>query len=187
MSFLITLWLPIVLSAVIVFVASSIIHMLLGYHASDFKKLADENGVMDAFRKFNIPPGDYLFPCAKSGKEMKSPEFVEKYKKGPVVMMTVMPPNANRMGTSLTLWFIYCLVVSVFAAYIGIHAAPPGTHYLAVFRFVGCSAFMAYALAVLPASIWYHRNWGTTLRSVLDGLIYGLLTAGTFGWLWPKM
>lgn len=187
MSFLITLWAPILLSAVFVFVVSSIIHMLLTYHKSDFKKLSDENGVMDALRKFTLPPGDYLFPCAGSSKEMKSPEFVEKIKKGPVVFMTVMPSGSTQMGSSLALWFVYCLIVSIFAAYIGIHAAPPGTHYLTVFRFVGCAAFMGYALALLQNSIWYKRNWGATFKSMFDGLIYGLVTAGTFGWLWPKM
>jgi hypothetical protein len=187
MSFLITLWLPIVLSAVIVFIVSALIHMVLGYHKSDFKKLPDENGVMDALRKFNLAPGDYLFPFCGSNKEMKSPEFAEKIKKGPVVFMTVMPSGSTQMGSSLAMWFIYCLIVSIFAAYIGIHAAPPGTHYLTVFRFVGCTAFIGYALALLHNSIWYKRNWGATMKSMFDGLIYGLLTAGTFGWLWPKM
>lgn len=187
MSFLITLWLPILLSAVFVFVLSSIIHMMLGYHQSDFKKLSDESGVMDALRKFNLLPGDYLFPFCSSSKEMKSPEFAEKMKKGPVALMTVMPPGSMRMGGTLAMWFIYCLVVSIFAGYIGIHAAPPGTHYLTVFRFVGCAAFMGYALALAQNSIWFHRNWAATLKSMFDGLIYGLVTAGTFGWLWPKM
>lgn len=187
MSFLITLWLPIVLSAVFVFVVSSIIHMVLGYHKSDFKKLADENGVMDALRKFNIAPGDYMFPCAAGSKEMKSAEFTEKLKKGPVVSMTVLPSGSWDVGGSQAMWFVYCLIVSVFAAYIGIHAAPPGTHYLPVFRFVGCAAFMGYGLALLQNSIWYKRNWGTTIKSVFDALIYGLVTAGVFGWLWPKM
>jgi hypothetical protein len=55
-----------------------------------------------------------------------------------------------------------------------------------VFRLVGTAAFMGYSLALLQHSIWYKRNWGTTLKSVFDGLLYGLLTAGVFGWLWPR-
>ena len=187
MDFLITLWAPILLSAVFVFVVSSIIHMMLQYHKNDFKKFANEDAVMEALRKFELPQGDYLVPCAGSAKAMKSPEFLEKMKKGPVFTMTVMKTGSTEMGSSLALWFVYCLIVSVFAAYVGIHAAPPGSHYLSVFRFVGCSAFMGYALALMQNSIWYKRNWGATLRSMFDGLIYALVTAGTFGWLWPRM
>jgi len=186
MGFLITLWAPILLSAVFVFVISSLIHMLLTYHKNDFKKLANEDAVMEALRKLDLQPGDYLVPCAGTAKAMKSPEYVEKMTKGPVIVMTVIKSGVPKMGGSLALWFIYCVIISVFAAYIGIHAAPPGTHYLAVFRFVGCSAFMGYALALLQNSIWYKRNWGATVRSMFDGLIFALVTAGTFGWLWPR-
>jgi hypothetical protein len=35
-------------------------------------------------------------------------------------------------------------------------------------------------------SIWYSRAWINTIKSTIDGLIYALLTAGTFGWLWPR-
>ena len=89
------------------------------------------------------------------------------------------------MGKSLLLWFVYVVVVTIFAAYIAGRALGPGTHYLLVFRFVGASAFMGYSLALPQQSIWYRRNWGTTLLSMFDGLVYALLTAGTFGWLWP--
>lgn len=186
MDFLVTLWAPILLSAVIVFVVSSLIHMLLTYHNSDFRKLANEDAVMEALRKLNLPPGDYGVPCAGSTKAMKSPEFTDKLTKGPVMFMTVMKSGVPKMGGSLVLWFLYGVVVSIFAGYIGFHAVGIGGNYLSVFRFVGCAAFMGYSLALLQNSIWYKRNWGATLRSMFDGLIYGLLTAGTFGWLWPK-
>lgn len=182
-----SLWLPILLSAVFVFIASSIIHMVLGYHRADFGKVPDEDGVMDALGKFNIPPGDYVIPCAGSTKEMSSPEFIEKCNKGPVAFMTVIENGPPKMGGSLAMWFIYCIVVSIFAAYIGGRALAPGANYLDVFRFVGCTAFIGYTLALLQNSIWYKRNWGATFKSMFDGLIYGLLTAGTFGWLWPAM
>jgi hypothetical protein len=28
--------------------------------------------------------------------------------------------------------------------------------------------------------------WSIVLKESFDGLIYSLLTAGTFGWLWPR-
>jgi hypothetical protein len=182
----ISLWLPILLSAVIVFVVSSIIHMLLTYHRNDFGRVPAEGEVMAALRKFNIPPGDYVLPCAGAPKEMSSPEFIEKSTQGPVAFLTVMQSGPPSMGGSLVMWFLYSILVGIFAAYISGRALGPEAHYLAVFRFVGCSAFLAYAMALLQNSIWYKRNWGATMKSMFDGLVYALLTAGTFGWLWPS-
>jgi hypothetical protein len=181
----ISLWLPILLSAVIVFVASSIMHMVLKYHAGDMRKFPKEDEVAAALRPLNIPPGDYVLPWAGSMAAHKSPEFQEKMAKGPVMIATVIPNGPMGMGTSLFLWFLYGVLISVFAAYIAGRALQPGAHYLAVFRFAGCSAFMGYSLGLLQNSIWYKKNWGTTLKSMFDGLVYALLTAGTFGWLWP--
>ncbi|HSK08807.1 MAG TPA: hypothetical protein VK911_04480 [Vicinamibacterales bacterium] len=182
---IVSLWLPILLSAVIVFVASSILHMLLPFHRSDYRKLPSEDEVMAALRRFGIPPGDYLVPCAVAPKEMNSPAFVDKMIKGPVAVMTVMRSGRPSMGGQLAQWFVYCLVVSVFAAYIAGRALEPGAHYLAAFRFAGTTAFVGYALALWQNTIWFKRHWLITLKSTVDGLIYGLLTAGVFGWLWP--
>jgi hypothetical protein len=181
-----SLWLPILLSAVLVFVVSSIIHMALAYHRSDFKRVQDEDEVMSALRDFKIPPGDYVVPCAESSKEMRSPEFVEKYSKGPVLFMTVVESGPPRMGASLVLWIIYSVVVAAFAAYITGRALGPGAEYLAVFRFAGATAFMCYSVALLQNSIWYKRNWAATMKSVFDGFVYAVVTAGVFGWLWPS-
>ena len=182
---LMSLWLPILLSAVLVFVASSLIHMFLKYHRTDFGKVPNEDQVMDALRPFGIAPGDYVIPYAGSTDAMKTPEFIEKVTKGPVAFVTVLENGPFAMGKSLVQWFVYCLVVGVFAAYVAGHALDPGAEYRPVFRFVGAVAFTGYALALLQDSIWYRRNWAATLKSVFDGLVYALLTAGTFGWLWP--
>ena len=184
MTGLASLWLPILLSAVLVFVVSSIIHMVLPWHKSDYPKMVSEDKVMDALRPLAIPPGDYMVPRPATRSDMRSPEFIEKMKKGPVMMMTVMP-GAMTMGKNLTQWFVYCLVVGLFAAYVSGRALPPGTPYLQVFRFVGTTAFIGYTLALWQMSIWYYRAWSTTIKATFDGLIYALLTAGTFGWLWP--
>ena len=181
-----SLWLPVLLSAVIVFVASSIIHMLLPYHRKDYRPVPAEDGVMEALRRFDIPPGDYFVPCPTGPSAMKDPAFLEKRSKGPILIMTVMPGGPIAMGPTFVQWFVYCLVVGVFAGYVAGAALPPGAPYLAVFRFVGTVAFVGYSLALWQFSIWYKRSWATTLRSTIDGLIYGMLTAGTFGWLWPK-
>ena len=181
-----SLWLPILLSAVIVFVASSIIHMVLPYHRNNFAKVPSENEVMDALRKFNIPPGDYMVPCGGGPEAMKSPDFKDKMMKGPVLVMTVMKTGQMGIGSSLIQWFIYCIIVSGIAAYIAGRALTAGAPYLHAFRFAGCTAFVGYALAQWQNSIWYKQKWSTTIKHTFDGLIYGMLTGGTFGWLWPK-
>jgi hypothetical protein len=181
-----SLWLPIVLSAVFVFVISFVIHMVLPYHRSDLRALAKEDEVRAALRPFNIAPGDYIIPHAGSPEGMRKPEFLEKMKQGPVAFLTVAAPGPPSMTSNLILWFLYAVVVSLFAAYITAHALPAGTDYLQVFRFIGASAFMGYSLAQLQDSIWYRRNWATTWKNMFDGLVYALFTAGTFGWLWPR-
>lgn len=179
------LWLPVLLSGVIVFVASSIIHMATPWHKSDYPKMENEEKVMDALRALAIPPGEYMVPRPASMKDMKSPEFTEKMKKGPVFILSMWKSGPPTMGGPMLLWFVYSLVVGVFAAYVAGRALPVGAQYLSVFRFAGVTAFLGYSLALWQISIWYHRPWGITVKATVDGLIYALLTAGTFGWLWP--
>jgi hypothetical protein len=162
-------------------------HMLLPYHRSDFRTLPREDDVLDALRRLGIPPGDYVAPHAGSAAGMKNPAFVEKMRKGPLLIMTVASGEEPSMSKSLALWFLYTVLVSVFTAYVVGRALGPGVPYLRVFQLAGAAAFMGYSLALLQQSIWFRRNWGTTLKSMFDGLIYASLTAGTFGWLWPRV
>jgi hypothetical protein len=185
MTGLSALWLPILLSSVVVFVASSIIHMLLPWHRNDYLKVPNEDRVRDALRPLAIPPGDYMVPNCDSTQEMRSPEFAEKMKQGPVMVLTAMPNGPISIGRNLALWFVYCLVVGYFAAYVAGRTLPAGASYLHVFQMVGATAFIGYVLALWQMSIWYQRAWRTTVKATIDGLIYALLTAGTFGWLWP--
>ena len=182
---LVSLWIPILAAAALVFVVSSIIHMVLGYHRNDLARVPSEDGVMDALRPFNLSPGDYMLPYAGTSAAMKDPQFTEKLKRGPVAMLRAYPSGPFSMGASLAQWFAYCVLVSLFAAYIAGRALGPGVPYLDVFRFSGTVAFAGYALAQMQDSIWYKRKWSTTLKNMFDGLIYALVTAGVFGWLWP--
>jgi hypothetical protein len=179
------LWIPILVSAVFVFVVSSVLHMVFTYHNSDFKKLDKEDEIMATLRPFNMKEGEYVFPHAANNKERATQEFKEKAADGPVGFLNVFPNGQVSMASSLTQWFIYALIVNLFAGYMASISLASDAHYLQVFRIVGTSAFMGYSFALLQNSIWFKRSWSTTLKSVLDGLIYALVAAGTFGWLWP--
>ena len=179
------LWLPILLSAVLVFVLSSIIHMVLGYHSSDYTRLPNEDAVRDAIRSGNPAPKQYVIPYC-TPKEMESPEMKRKRVEGPVGVLNLKPPGAYGMGPSLIQWFGFTAVVSFFVAYVASHAVPAGSSYLEVFRIVGTVGFLAYAMGQLPAAIWMGKPWAVAGKEVFDGLLYGLVTAGAFGWLWPR-
>lgn len=186
MTTLVALWLPILLSAVIVFIASSIIHMGPFWHRGDYPKVPNEDRLRDAVRPLGIPPGEYMVPRVTSGKDMRTPEFQEKLKQGPVLVLTVLPNGMMSMAANLVQWFLYCALVSFFAAYVAGRALPAGVEYLRVFQLVGATAFVGYTVALYQMSIWYKRSWSLSIKATVDGLIYALLTAGTFGWLWPQ-
>ena len=179
-----SLWLPILLSAVLVFAASSIIHMVLKYHNKDYTRLSNEDAVRAAIR--GSSPAQYIIPYCPEMKAMETPEMKQKYTEGPVAVLNVMRSGVPSMGKPLTQWFIFSLVVSLFIAYVASHAIPAGTRYLQVFRIVGAVGFLAYAASQVQQSIWWGKPWKNTWKDVFDGLVYGLVTAGTFGWLWPR-
>ena len=179
------LWLPILLSAVFVFVLSGIFHMALPWHKNDFKQLPDEEGIRTALKPFSIPPGDYMVPMCDGGN-YNSPEYKKKLEEGPVQVITVLPNACTSMGPTFVQWFVFLLVVSFFTGYVTLHAVPANAHYLAVFRIAGAVAFLAYAGAQWPQSIWMRKSWCSTVKFTIDGLAYGLVTAGTFAWLWPR-
>ena len=180
------LWLPILLSSIFVFIVSSIIHMASPWHKTDYPKLANEEQVMDALRPLAIAPGDYFMPRPSSMADMKSAEFMARMERGPRVLMTVMPAGTADMRRELVLWFVYLIVVGIFAAYITAHALQPGVPFWEVVRFAGTVSFLAYAAALWQLSIWYRRSWGITIKATVDSLIYGLVTAVTFAYFWPK-
>jgi hypothetical protein len=186
MSLLGALWLPIVLSAVLVFVASAIIHMVLKYHNRDYKGLPNEDAVRAALRAGNPEPRQYIIPYCADMKDMESPEMQQKYIEGPVGVLHLRRPGPPTMGPMLLQWFLFVLVVSFFLGYLAAITIEPGAQYLRVFRVVGVAGFLAYAAGQVPAAIWMGKPWPVAWKEVFDGLVYGLITAGTFGWLWPR-
>ena len=179
------LWLPILLAAVLVFLASFVLHMVLPLHWKDYRKLPNGEPVLDALRRAQVPPGQYAFPCPGSAKELGSPEMLKAYQDGPVGMLTIRPTGKPDMSSSLVQWFAFSVVMGIFAAYLTGRALPPGADYLAVFRFAGTIAFLGYAATSATDPIWKGGSWATTARHTFDALVYSLLTAGSFAGFWP--
>jgi hypothetical protein len=188
MAFVASLWLPILVSAVAVFIASFITHMVLPYHRSDFKKLSvdKEDALLDTLRRLDVAPGEYAAPHAGGPAGMRDPAFVAKVTKGPRVFMTLAPGAPPAMGPYLGMWFVYCLVVSAISAYIVWRVLGEGASFMAVCKLGAAVTFLSYAMALPQLSIWYHRSWATTLKSAFDSLIYAAVTGACLGYLWPK-
>ncbi len=178
------LWLPILVAAVVVFIAGFIMNMVLPHHRTDFAKIPDEDGFCEAVRSQGLGQGQYRFPHATTGAEMKDPAYQEKVNAGPVGIL-IIGPTGNTLPKQLIQHFIYVLIISLIAGYMGSACLPAGVDYLKVFQVVGCAAFLGYSGALMLNGIWFHMTWSSTWKHALDGLVYGLLTAGVFGWLWP--
>ena len=180
-----SLWLSVLVSAVVVFLASSIIHMALKYHKADIKPLPNEDAVRDAVAKGNPSPGLYFSPyCADHG-QMNDPAMKKKLDAGPVMMITMLPKGAPNMPKLLGLWFAFSVLVSFTAAYIARHTLQPGADGMLVCRITGAVAFAGYGLSHVSDSIWKGQPWGNTARALLDAVIYAVLTGLTFRMLWP--
>ena len=180
------LWLPILAATVLVFVASNVVWMALPHHKSDASRLPDEAAALDVLGKQALKPGLYRFPWASSMAEMKDPAFVAKLNKGPVGLLTVLPSGPMNMGRSLGLWTGYLVIMGILVAYLTGRVLGPGASYLEVFRVAGTVAFIGYSGAQLPSAIWWGKPLGVAVKEILDGLAYGLVTGGVFGWLWPR-
>ena len=180
------LWLPILVAAVLVFFLSSLLHMALSYHRSDYRKLPKEAELLDALRGAGLAPGLYTFPWCEDNRAMGTPEHQEKLRRGPVGMLSVLPSGSASLPRLLGQWFGFCALVGFFTAYVAGRTLAPDAHYLAVFRVAGATAFMAYGVGNVANAIWRGQTWSATAKAVFDGLLYALVTAGAFGWLWPR-
>ena len=179
------LWLPILLSGVFVFIASSILHMVLRFwHAPDCKGFTNEDEVGAAMRKGNASAGLYMIPYCKP-EAMKDPATQEKFRTGPVAVVFMRKPAMMNMGAFLGQWFAFCLVVSFFCALLAVHALPAGAPHEHVFHLIGLAALLGYAFGVIPDAIWWGHPWGSAIKHIVDGLIYAVITGLTFAWLWP--
>ncbi len=184
MTGLLDLWLPIVVSSVVVFIASGLAWMVLPHHKPDIKGLPDEDGFLDALRSMSLKPGQYMYPFCSCGSDMKDPEFNKKYEAGPHGMI-IAAPGAPSFGRNLLFVFIFYLVVGFFVAYIASITLAAGDEFARVFRVTGPVAILAYAFGMIPNALFFGRTFRSVSMDVLDGVVYGLLTAAIFGIFWP--
>jgi hypothetical protein len=180
---LLSLWLPVLVSAVVVFFAGFIAWTVLPHHRSDWVPVPNEDPLLNAIRGMGLGRGQYVFPHAMTPEGQKAEGAKEKVKEGPVGSLVIW--DAPNMGRSMVQYFVFCLGVSFMVGYVGYATMPAGVEYLGVFRVLGTVAFMAYAAAEIPPAIWFGHTWSSVWKSVVDGLVFGLLTGGVFGWLWP--
>lgn len=174
---------PIVLAVALVFVASSMIHMVVKWHNPDYRKVPDEPAARMALK--GLPPGEYIVPYCPDPKTMAEPDMAKKFDEGPLLTIWARKTGPIKLGPFLGRWVLYTLVVSFLVGYIARAVLPPGTEYLKVFQVVGASAWLAYAWQGPADSIWKGKPWIATFRYLVDGLVYASLTAGAFAWRWP--
>ena len=179
------LWLPVVVSAVFVFVASSLVHMVFKWHNTDYLKLGNEDEVRAVLNKTKPAPGQYFVPHCADMKEMQSPDMQKKFVDGPVGLVVLRASGLPTMGKSLGQWFAWTLVVGVLVAYLASKSLHPGDSFAHVARLTSIVAFLAYAGGSVQAGIWMGKPWRSVAKEVLDGVIYGAVTAAAFGMLWP--
>ena len=182
---ILSLWLPILIASVLVYVVAAVLYMATPLHSKDFAKLQGEDAVMDVLRAQEVKQGQYMFPGAESKKEWSSPEWIEKANRGPVGLLFIHALGTS-MSKQLTFQGIFVLAISIMAGYMGSASLPPGAEYLEVFQVVGTAAFLAHSAGPFTDAIWYGFSWKMAWVRALEGLLFGVLTAGVFGWLWPQ-
>lgn len=180
---LISLWAPILIASVIVFVAAFLVWMVLPHHRNDFRPFTADADLDAVLSREKVTPGFYRFPNVDYMKA--TAEEKERASRMTTGIITIQKPGMTMAGP-LVNYFIWLVVVNVFIAYAAGVSLAAGTHYLTVFRVVGTIAILAYTAANIPNSIWFGRPWSVMIKDLIDGAVFGLLTAGVYGWLWPR-
>lgn len=182
---LVQLWLPILLAAVGIHIASAIIHMFLQFwHSPDYHGFSNEDEVQKALGKGNPAPGIYMVPYCKP-EDMRKPETLEKFKKSPQAYLFVRAATGMNMTKPLIQWFVFCLLVALFSGYLAGATLGTSAESMQVFRVVSTAAFMAFGLGTIPYAIWFGEPWKSVTKSLVDALVYGCIAGAVFAFFWP--
>lgn len=186
MNTLLALWLPILLSAVVVFVISCLVHMVLKWHASDYNGFANENDVRAAINAGKPTSGRYVIPFCKDMKEMGSADMQQKYREGPVGHIMLGATGMPSIGKFMSQWFVWVLVVSTVSAYLAARLCGlDHSHAHIAAKLVGAVTFIAHGFGTVTESIWGLRPWSSSIKYLLDAALYGLGAGLVILWLWP--
>jgi hypothetical protein len=185
MSTLAQLWMPILVTAILVFLASSLIHMVFKWHNSEYRKLANEDEVMAAVRAGAPTPGQYVMPHCADMKLMRDEAMQRKFRDGPVGLLTLRRNGAPHVGGSLLRWFVFVLAVAAIAGVVAAQAVGLPGNNRAGGHLVGMISLLTYAGGSVQNGIWMGRPWTAVAKDLLDSLIYATISALTFMWLWP--
>ena len=180
------LWQPVLLGSFSAWIASALIHMALKYHNSDYKELQNEDAVRSALRSARPGLGVHSVPYCIDMGQLQEEAMQAKFREGPVALVTVLPSGLPNMGKLVGQQLLHFVLGCALVAYCATLALSPGADYMTVFRFVATVTFLTFSWAVVPFSIWYGHSWSSAAKYLLDALIYGLLVAGCFAWLWPS-
>lgn len=180
-----SLWLPILLAAVAVFFTSSLVHMVFKWHNADYLRLGNEDEVREVLRKGNPAPGQYVLPHCLDGKDMQKPEVQQKFIDGPVGLVVIRSSGAPKIGPHLLKWFLLALAVAAITACLACCTIGSGASKHLVFHFFAVSTFLAYATGSVTDGIWKGHPWKAVAKDLLDALLYALVSAAVFAWLWP--
>ncbi|MCC6425806.1 MAG: hypothetical protein IT435_03190 [Phycisphaerales bacterium] len=178
------LWLPILVSAVAVWIASAIVWMAMPHHKKDYIELPDEKGFTAFLKSQNIPAGVYGFPDCKTPEKRNSPEMKEAWQHGPMGMLYVWKTPMS-MGGKMFATFLVFLCASAgigYLASIAITGSPEGMH---VFRIVATAGTLTYCFSFIPNMIWFGAYRRTIVANIVDGIAYGVITGLVFMWMWP--
>ena len=184
---LLQLWLPILLSGIFCWFASALIHMLIKYHNSDYKKLSNEDQVADVIRDGNATPGFYHLPYCVDMKQMNDEAMKKKFVKGPIALISVFENGMPPMGKLLSLQLLYFIIACILIAYVATLSLSPAADFMVVFRLLIVISFLTFGYAVIPNSIWFGHPWSNSIRYLIDAVIYAAVVAATFAWLWPTV
>ncbi len=181
------LWLPILVSAVAVFIASSLVHMVFKWHNSDYRALPNEDDAAAVLRAGNLSPGMYHMPHCVDMKDLQREDVKARFRAGPIALITVLPNGEPKMGTSLRNWFILNVVVSVIAGAITVQSLGLEVDHGRAGHLAGLIAFLTYGGACVQQSVWMGKPWLSTFKDLLDAFIYGTVVALSFMFLWPGL